>query len=117
MNVMDLPSATTAKRSRRPLTALVRGLALLWAASAVGAPAQADTAAAAPPGGSAATPDSVAVVQCLTASAPAERSATFSAEMSMIPGAAHMSMRIEVLERMPGDTGYHPVLAPGLGVW
>ena len=55
--------------------------------------------------------------QCLISGQPAERSATFAGEMTMIPGAARMSMRIELLERTPGETGYRPVLAPGLGVW
>jgi len=61
--------------------------------------------------------DSASLVQCLTAGEPAERSATFAGEMTMIPGAARMSMRIELLERVSGETGYHPVLAPGVGVW
>jgi len=61
--------------------------------------------------------DSATLVQCLTSREQAERSATFAGEMTMIPGAARMSMRIELLERVPGETGYHPVLAPGVGVW
>ena len=28
-----------------------------------------------------------------------------------------MSMRIELLERMPGEAGFRAVAAPGLGVW
>ena len=63
------------------------------------------------------TAASATLVQCVTASEPAERSATFAGEMTMIPGASRMSMRIELLERTPGETGYHPVLAPGVGVW
>jgi hypothetical protein len=63
------------------------------------------------------TADSATLVQCQTAGEPAERSATFAGEMTMIPGAVRMAMRIELLERTPGETGYHPVLAPGVGVW
>jgi len=63
------------------------------------------------------TADSATLVQCLTSGEPAERSATFAGEMTMIPGTARMSMRIELIERTPGETGYHPVLAPGVGVW
>lgn len=61
--------------------------------------------------------DAATLVQCQTATEQAERSATFAGEMTMIPGAVRMAMRIELLERSPGETGYHPVLAPGVGVW
>ncbi len=87
---------------RHLLAALGCGLSLLWAVS----PARAD-----PPA------DSATLVQCLIAGEPAERSATFAGEMTTIPGATRMSMRIELLERTPGETGYRPVLAPGVGVW
>jgi hypothetical protein len=60
---------------------------------------------------------SAMLVQCVTAGEQTERSATFAGEMTMIPGTIRMSMRIELLERTPGETGYHPVLAPGVGVW
>lgn len=86
---------------RRLLPAL--GCVLLWAA----------------PSARALTPpaDSASLMQCLTTGAPAARSATFSGEMTSIPGTARMSMRIELLERTPNETGYHPVLAPSVGVW
>ncbi|HEY4895081.1 MAG TPA: hypothetical protein VII01_03250 [Solirubrobacteraceae bacterium] len=57
------------------------------------------------------------IVQCVTAVAQAERAATFSGEMTSIPGSARMEMRIELLERMPAETGFRAVNAPGLGVW
>jgi hypothetical protein len=60
---------------------------------------------------------SATLQQCLTVGAQAERSATFAGEMNAIPGTARMEMRIDVLERMPGDLLYHTVTAPGLGVW
>jgi hypothetical protein len=115
---MALTSATTAIRGRRPLLALACGLVLLPAAPAIGARAQAfgagsDQLAA----GSAAPLDSATLVQCLTAGEQAQRSATFAGEMATIPGAARMAMRIELLERMPGEIGFHAVAAPGLGVW
>ena len=91
------------RRLLRLLPALGCGLSLPWGAS----PARALT----PP------PDSATLVQCLTSGEPAERSATFAGEMTMVPGAARMSMRIELLERAPGEAGYHPVLAPGVDVW
>lgn len=61
--------------------------------------------------------DAAALVQCQTADQQTERSATFAGEMTMIPGAVRMEMRIELLERVPGESGYRPVLAPGVGVW
>jgi hypothetical protein len=55
--------------------------------------------------------------QCLTATAASERSATFEGEMNAVPGSAKMEMQIDVLERLPGELGYHMVSAPGLGIW
>jgi hypothetical protein len=112
MVAMELTSSTIAIHGRRLLAALACVLTLLWVALAGSAHAQ----PAPPPDGSASF-DSASLVQCLTASEPSERSATFSGEMTMIPGATRMSMRIELIERMPGESGYHPVLAPGVGVW
>jgi hypothetical protein len=63
-------------------------------------------------GGAAAT-----VEQCATTGEQADRSATFSAEMTAIAGTARMAMRIEVQERLPGEELFHTVSAPGLGVW
>jgi hypothetical protein len=86
-------------------------LALLGAAQAgaqTGLPSQPGGA----PGGSAAT-----LEQCVTAVAQAERSATFSGEMTAIAGAVRMSMRIDLEERSPGEALYHPVSGSGLGVW
>ncbi len=55
--------------------------------------------------------------ECVTAPTQSERSATFSGEMSAIPGATKMEMRIDVLERQPREAIFHTVSAPGLGVW
>jgi hypothetical protein len=60
---------------------------------------------------------SATLQQCLTSEAQAERSATFAGEINAIPGSTRMEMRIEVLERTPGETAYHAVSAPGLRVW
>jgi len=67
--------------------------------------------------GTGAQVDAAALVQCQSAGQQAERSATFAGEMTIIPGAVRMEMRIELLERVPGESGYRPVLAPGVGVW
>jgi hypothetical protein len=111
---MDMTQSTTSIHGRRLLVGLVCGLTLLWMVCADGARAQTGGSLTGQPGDGT---DSASLVQCLTAPEPAERSATFSGEMTLVPGAAHMSMRIEVLERMPGETSYHAVVAPGLGVW
>jgi hypothetical protein len=64
------------------------------------------------PGGVSAT-----LEECVTAVAQSERAATFSGEMTAIAGTVRMSMRIDVEERVPGETAFHAVTAPGLGVW
>ena len=101
------------KRCPRPLTAL----ALALAAAAAGAPlarAAADTQLAAAPK----LPlVSVSLAQCAPAATQPERSATFAGEMNTIPGATHMEIRIEVLERLPAQPEFHTVAAPGLGDW
>jgi hypothetical protein len=55
--------------------------------------------------------------QCLTAPAQSERTAVFSGEMNAIPGSTRMMMRIDVQEQLAGETGFHTIAAPGLGVW
>jgi hypothetical protein len=63
-------------------------------------------------------PPAVATLEeCTTAQQQAERAATFSGEMTLVPGTARMEMRIDVLERDPNATTFHTVAAPGLGVW
>jgi hypothetical protein len=60
---------------------------------------------------------SATLEECVTAVAQSERAATFSGEMTAIPGTARMSMRIDVEERVPGEAAFHTVTGPGLGVW
>jgi len=60
---------------------------------------------------------SATLEECLTAESQGERSATFAGEMDTLPGTARMEMRIDVLERSPGEVSYRTVSAPGLGVW
>jgi hypothetical protein len=57
------------------------------------------------------------LLQCVTAVAQAERSATFAAAMMSIPGSARMEIRVEVLERTPAEASFRAVTAPGLGMW
>jgi hypothetical protein len=67
------------------------------------------------------TPGGTGVVatleECLTTGSQEERAATFSGEMTALPGTARMAMRIELQERVPGELEYRTVTAAGLGVW
>jgi hypothetical protein len=54
---------------------------------------------------------------CDTATEKSERSVTFVGEMSAIPDAARMAIRIELQERLPEEVLFHAVKAPALGVW
>lgn len=67
------------------------------------------------------TPSSVGysatLEQCVTSPVALQRSVTFTGQMAATPGTQRMAMRIELLERLPGQSGYHQVTAPGLGVW
>jgi hypothetical protein len=60
---------------------------------------------------------SATVEGCVTSSVQAERSATFSGEMTATPGTGRLSMRIELQERLAGEAAFHTVAAPGLGAW
>jgi hypothetical protein len=55
--------------------------------------------------------------QCVTSPVQDERSATFAGEMTSIPGAVRLTMRIDLEERAPREAEFHPVTAQGLGVW
>lgn len=112
---MDLTSSTTTIHGRL-LAAIACALTLLWVAPTAGAYGQTAGSSDGQPGAGSSL-DSASLVRCLTTGEPSERSATFAGEMTMIPGATRMSMRIELLERTTGESGYRPVLAPGVGVW
>jgi hypothetical protein len=60
---------------------------------------------------------SVALEQCATSTVQAERSATFTAQMTATSATQRMGMRIELQQRMRGESEFHTVLAPGFGVW
>lgn len=116
---MKMPHTSSIVRgslAHLPLPLLVCcAFTFVFAAQALGATGQIDwSAQVVPPaaGGAAAT-----VEQCATTGEQADRSATFSGEMTAIAGTARMAMRIEVQERAPGEELFHTVAAPGLGVW
>jgi hypothetical protein len=101
-----------------PLVCALVLLCLAQAPGALGAPASGGGGQTGQPGaGGGVSGASATLEQCFTAATQAERSATFSGEMTAIPGTARMAMRIDVQERMPGEALFHTISAPGLGVW
>jgi hypothetical protein len=60
---------------------------------------------------------SATLEQCATSTVQAERSATFTAQMTATNTTQRMGMRIELQQRLHGETEFHTVLAPGLGTW
>jgi hypothetical protein len=60
---------------------------------------------------------SVTLEQCLTSTVQAERSATFTAQMTATSATQRMGMRIELQQRVRGEEGFHTIIAPGLGLW
>jgi hypothetical protein len=104
---------TTRRRPVRPLFASLACALALCVAQAAGAQGQTGQSGA----GADVPSASATVEQCVTAVDQAERSATFSGEMTTISGTARMAMRIDVQERMPGEDTFHTLSAPGLGVW
>jgi hypothetical protein len=119
----------------RPIVALALAATVPWlalspaamagtaAASSSSDVSQSDAGAATGVDGESAPPStkpiaSATLTQCATATIPqTERSATFTGEMTAIPGSARMQMRIELEERIPGETQYRTVTASALGVW
>jgi hypothetical protein len=80
--------------------------------------ALADTTPAAAQRATPAKPTAVATLeQCVTAANQTERSATFSGEMALVPGAVKLEMKIDLLERLPRETVFRAVTSPGLGAW
>jgi hypothetical protein len=107
-----------ARTGRRMAPALAVGAVAAWMALAPQALAGSSAGGTGSPTGSSTKPNSSAtLVGCESTGEQAERTATFAGEMSAIPGAAKMEMRIDVLERAIGETTFHTVSAAGLGVW
>ena len=99
---------------RRSALALAASAVALCSIGAQASAAGATTAQRARPSAPLA---SAVLEECLTSPVQAERSATFAGEMTAVAGTVRMAMRIDVDERMPEETTYHTVSAPGLGVW
>jgi hypothetical protein len=116
-----LPTLLTARgqATRLLLAVLVCILMLACGAQAMGATGQTNGSSQTGQTGAGGSAPTVSVMleQCLSTGEQANRSATFSGEMTAIAGTARMAIRIEVQERMPGEELFHAVSAPGLGVW
>lgn len=57
------------------------------------------------------------LVACETGSAAAERFAVFSASMPLVKGAERMELRVDFLQRRPGDADFVRLVVPKFGVW
>ncbi len=55
--------------------------------------------------------------QCVTSTVQGERSATFTAHMVAPDTTQRMAIKIQLQQRLRGESEYHTITAPGLGVW
>jgi hypothetical protein len=112
-------STPTSRPDRCLLCSWACGLALLCLLLLTpGAMAQAGVPSTGQASAEAQAPVALAMLQqCITASAQSERSAVFSGEMNAVPGSTRMMMKIDVQEQLAGETLFHTIAAPGLGVW
>jgi hypothetical protein len=60
---------------------------------------------------------SVGIEQCETSTVQLERSVTFTAQMTATSATQKMGMRIELQQRLHGESEFHTLAAPGFGVW
>jgi hypothetical protein len=60
---------------------------------------------------------SATVEKCLAPTKEGAGTVTFAAQMTSIPGADEMAVRVQLQERTPASQGFHQVNAPGLGTW
>ncbi|HTA97720.1 MAG TPA: hypothetical protein VK730_08780 [Solirubrobacteraceae bacterium] len=100
-------------RVARVAFALVGASVLLAWAQAAFADTGPRTSAPAPADGMA----SLGIEQCVTSTVQAERSATFTAQMTATAATQKMAMRIELQQRSQGESEFHNLAAPGFGVW
>jgi hypothetical protein len=114
---MKLTSLILSSRPRRQtFVACAASAIVLAGAGAAGAQSGESLAQTTlPPTASSAV--SATLEQCVTSVVQTERSATFTGEMTAVAGAARMAMRIDLEERLPGETEFHAVVFPGLGLW
>jgi hypothetical protein len=60
---------------------------------------------------------SATMEQCVTSTVQSERSATFTAHMVAIASTQRMQIKIQLQQRMRGETEYRTIAAPSLGEW
>jgi len=121
---LALPLVVLAAAATTPASAAAEGTAQAGAAAEIAPQAGATAEIAAVPFHEPLTvhhttpaPESASLEQCISSPEQEARAATFSGEMSALPGTARMEMKIDVLERGPEEETYRRVTAPGLGVW
>ena len=120
--VSTISQKSTGPRKTRAAFVLAGAASLALAFGAVGASASAQAGDSLLPSTPTTTSPvagaaSATLEECVTAVSQAERSVTFSGEMTALPGTVRMAMRVDIEERTPGEGEYHPISAPGLGVW
>jgi hypothetical protein len=103
--------------TRRRLRAVVASACALVLLVAASASAQSGESVAQTTSPATSSTITATLEQCVTSVVQNERSATFTGEMTAVAGATRMAMRIDVEERAAGETEFHPVVFPGLGVW
>jgi hypothetical protein len=113
------PHELSPRAKRRLPAALACAIALSLAA---GARASAQATGASGSGSQQTTPPvpgsaSATLEECVTAPQAEQRAVAFSAEMTAVAGTMRMAMRIDLQERLPGETEFHAVTAPGIGTW
>jgi hypothetical protein len=59
----------------------------------------------------------VGIEQCVSSTVQLERSATFTAQMTATNATQKMAMRLELQQRLRGESEFHTLVAPGFGVW
>jgi hypothetical protein len=114
MKSSPLSASPTRRLHPRVLAVLACSLSLAFVSQAHGQTGGTGTVTGPAP---ATTGVAAGLEECLSSAAQAERSATFSGEMTAIAGTARMSMRVEVEERMSGEGSFHTITGAGLGVW
>jgi hypothetical protein len=102
-------------RAAQTALCLACTVALLACAQVLAADASVRKALTVPPSDGAAY--SVTLEQCATSTVQVERSATFTAQMTATSTTQKMGMRIELQQRLGGESEFHTIMTPGFGVW
>jgi hypothetical protein len=90
----------------------LKGAAVLLASTALAGAAAAAPARPLPRGSYGAR-----IAQCAQAAQPADRLVGLHAAIRGVPGAERLGVRVDLLERQPGDSDYSALSGSGLGSW